>query len=163
MKRDGRVLLKCWSMWMHLGLFSRVSAPSYSYHPVHFLGLGTISCGLPLYGPLPSGIVVSTVMWCPILWGNSRHSYVCSATDTASIWIVSGSPLGRVTSGLVGLVGTSQIGIAPTVPLADVAEARGRTVGAGTIHWGFSPESCAASCSNLPCLSPHWLSFPTLS
>jgi len=107
-----RVLVKSWSRWMRLGLFSQVGAPSYSYHPVHFLGLGTTSCGLPLYGPVPSSIVVATNTWCRVLWGNSRHSYARSAMITSSIRIVSGSPLGRVTSGLVvGLVGTSQIGI----------------------------------------------------
>ena len=58
-----RLLVKRWTRWMRTGLFSRVGAPSYSYHPVHFLGLGNTSCGLPLYGPLPSGIVVTTVMW----------------------------------------------------------------------------------------------------
>jgi len=52
---------------MRLGLFSEVAASSYSYHPVHFLGLGTTSCGLPLYGPVPSGIVVPAVMWCLVL------------------------------------------------------------------------------------------------
>ena len=83
------------------------------------------------YVPVPSSIAGATVVWCPVLLGNSQHSYAYSATDTFSIWIISGSPLGRVTSELiVGLVGMSQIGIAPTVPLADVAEARGRIVGA---------------------------------
>ena len=53
---------------MRLGLFPRVGAPSYSYHLVHFLGLGTTSRGLPLYGPVPSGIVVTTVMLCLVLW-----------------------------------------------------------------------------------------------
>jgi len=48
MKRE-RVLVKRWGRWMPLGLFSQVGAPSYSYHPVHFLDLGTTSCGLPLY------------------------------------------------------------------------------------------------------------------
>jgi len=52
---------------MHLGLFSRVGAPSYSYHPIHFLGLGTTSCGLSLNGPVPYGIVVTTVLWCLVL------------------------------------------------------------------------------------------------
>jgi len=92
---------------MRLGLFSRVSAPSYYYHPVHFLVLGTTSRGLPLYGSVPSGIAVTNVVRCLVLRGNSRHSHACSATDTSSIRIVSGRPLGRVTSGLViGLVGT---------------------------------------------------------
>jgi len=88
MKRDGTGTLKRWRRWMPLGLFSRVGAPSYSYHPVHFLELDTTSCGLPLYGPVPSGMVVTTVMWCLVLWGKSRHSYACSATDTSSIWIM---------------------------------------------------------------------------
>jgi len=123
-----RVLVKRWSRWMRLGLLSRVGAPSYSYNPVHFLGLGTTSCGLPLHCPVPSGIVVTTVMWCLVLWGNSRDSYACSATDTASIWIVSGSPLGRVNSGIVvGLVGTSQIGIAPKFEHTPSADERQQT------------------------------------
>ena len=71
------------------------------------------------YIPVPSGTVGTAVMWCPVLWGNPRHPYACSATDTSSIWIISGSPLGRVASGpIVGLVRMSQNGIAPTVPLA---------------------------------------------
>jgi len=41
------VLVKRWSRWMRLGLFSRIAFPRYSYHPVHFLGLGTTSYGLP--------------------------------------------------------------------------------------------------------------------
>jgi len=98
MKRDGTGTWKIWSRWMPLGLFSRVGAPSYSYHPVHFLGLDTTSCGLPLYALVPSNIVVTTVTWCLVLWGNSRHSYACSSTDTSSIWIVWGSPLSRINS-----------------------------------------------------------------
>jgi len=94
------------------------------------------------YSPVPSDIVVTTVMWCLVLWGISRHFYACSTTDISSIWIVSGSPLGHVASGpVIGLVGISQNGIAPTVPLADVAEVRGRIVDAATIRWGLSPES----------------------
>jgi len=52
---------------MPLGLFSRVGAPSYSHYPVHFLSLDTTKCGRPLYGPIPSEIVVTTVMWCLVL------------------------------------------------------------------------------------------------
>ena len=63
-----RVLVKRWSRWRRLGSFSWVGVPSYSYHPVHFLGLGTTSCGLPLHGPVPSGIVVTTVILCLVLW-----------------------------------------------------------------------------------------------
>jgi len=58
-----RVLVKSWSRLMCLGLFSRVGAPSYSYHPVHFLSLGTTICGLPLHGPVPSSIAVTPLMW----------------------------------------------------------------------------------------------------
>jgi len=51
--------------------------------------------------------------------------------------------------GLVDLVGTLLIGIVPTVPLDDVAEARGDIVGATTIHWEFSPDHAQHHCYDL--------------
>jgi len=146
MKRDGTGTWKRWSRWMPLGLFSRVGAPSYSYHPGPLPGPWHHIMWSAITWSCTFQLVVTTVILCLELWGNSRHSYACSATDTTSIWIVSGSPWGRVKSDLVvGLVGTLQIGIAPTVPRAHIAEARGRIVGAATIRWGFSPESCTTS------------------
>jgi len=51
---------------MRLGLFPRVGAPSYSYHPVHFLGLGTTSCSLPGFDPRTVQPVVSRHTDCSI-------------------------------------------------------------------------------------------------
>ena len=66
-----------WSMWLFLGLFSRVGAPSYSYRPVHFLGLGTTSCGLPF-------IKSRTFRHC----SHNRHVVSSTGFDSRTFWPV---------------------------------------------------------------------------
>ena len=114
-----------WSRWMCLVVLSRGRC-SLILLPCPLPGPGhhNMWSAIHIFPYLP-GSLVTSVMWCPVLWGNSRHSYACSAIDISSIWIVSGSPLDRVTSDpFVDLSGISQIWTAHAVPHGDVSEIR---------------------------------------
>jgi len=113
-----------WSRWMCL-VFSRGRC-SLLVLPCPLPGPGhhNMWSAIHIFPYLPSSWVTA-VMWCLVLWGNSRNSYACSTIDMSSIWIVSESPLDRVTSGpVVDISRTSQIWRAPTVPHGYVSEIR---------------------------------------